>query len=109
MKSFKLYLRGFGAKQHLIWTGAFSIIICVVLVGIGLWGVLGLKDQALLDDYAAATRDIAEITMWIGAGGVVFGGLMLLAGGFAAEANSEKESNFIIRFFGFIKRIFIKK
>jgi len=109
MKSFKLYFRGFGTKQQIIWAGAFLIIICIILVGIGLWGVLGLENQALFDDYAAAERHIAEVVLWIGVGGAVVGGLMLLAGGFAAEANGEEESNFIIRFFRFIKRIFIKK
>ncbi|MEK7580100.1 MAG: hypothetical protein AAB465_00585 [Patescibacteria group bacterium] len=109
MKSFKLYFRGFGTKQQLIWVGAFLIIICVVLVGIGLWGVLGLKNEALFDDYAATERHIAQIILWVGVGGAVFGSLMLLAGGFAAEENNEAERvNFIVRFSRFIKRLFKK-
>ncbi|MDD3102138.1 MAG: hypothetical protein PHE59_03265 [Patescibacteria group bacterium] len=86
MKAFKIYIRGFGVKQQLIWVGAILLIAGIVLAVIGFNGVYSLKQAIInMDPYLEAQQNINQVFIGCGITGILLGIIMMLAGGFSAD------------------------
>jgi nitrate reductase gamma subunit len=90
MKSFKIYLRDRGTHTQLIWLGSLMLIIGIIVVAIGLFNYF-LLPQEPFEEFAFSPHALILKELYVAAGIIVTGVVLLLAGAFSAHNNNDKK------------------